>query len=123
MEKAMEYGIGGYHVILTPGRYNSAFYEHSYLAKESGAILASGDDLVVEKDKLYLKTYSGKKARVGAVYRRLDDDALDPIEFNPDSLIGVSNITQVYRSGNVAIKHSIGNGIADETVFITLYLT
>ena len=115
LEKAMEYvNRGGINVILTPGRYNSAFYEHSYLAKESGAILASGDDLVVEKDKLYLKTYSGKKARVGAVYRRLDDDALDPIEFNPDSLIGVSNITQVYRSGNVAIMNSIGNGIADD---------
>ncbi|MDD4506790.1 MAG: circularly permuted type 2 ATP-grasp protein [Sulfurospirillaceae bacterium] len=105
---------GGINVILTPGRYNSAFYEHSYLAKQSGAILATGEDLVVEKDKLYLKTYNGKRAKVGAVYRRLDDDALDPIAFHPDSLIGVPNIAQVYRAGNVALMNSIGNGIADD---------
>jgi uncharacterized circularly permuted ATP-grasp superfamily protein len=115
LEAAMDYvNTGGINVILTPGRYNSAFYEHSYLAKQSGAVLATGEDLVVEKDKLYLKTYSGKKARVGAVYRRLDDEAIDPIEFNPHSLIGVPNITQVYRSGNVALMNSIGNGIADD---------
>lgn len=115
LEAAMDYvNTGGINVILTPGRYNSAFYEHSYLAKESGAILANGEDLVVEKDKVYLKTYNGKKARVGAIYRRLDDDALDPVEFHPDSLIGVSNITQAYRAGNVALMNSIGNGIADD---------
>ena len=105
---------GGLNVILTPGRYNSAFYEHSYLAKESGAILVTGEDLFVEKDTLYLKTFGGKKARVGAVYRRLDDDALDPKAFSPDSLIGVPNITQAYRAGNVALMNSIGNGIADD---------
>lgn len=105
---------GGINVILTPGRFNSAFYEHSYLAKQSGAILATGEDLFVDKDKLYLKTYNGKKSRVGAVYRRLDDEALDPIEFAPDSLIGVPNISQVYRAGNVALLNSIGNGIADD---------
>ncbi len=105
---------GGLNVVLTPGRYNSAFYEHSYLAKQSGAILATGEDLFVEKDKLYLKTFGGKKARVGAVYRRLDDDALDPKAFNPDSLIGVPHITKAYRAGNVALMNSIGNGIADD---------
>jgi len=115
LEKAMDYvNTGGINVILTPGRYNSAYYEHSYLAKQSGAILANGEDLVVEKDKVYLKTYNGKKARVGAIYRRLDDDALDPVEFNPDSLIGVPNITQAYRAGHIALMNSIGNGIADD---------
>lgn len=115
LAKAMDHvNTGGINVILTPGRYNSAFYEHSYLAKQSGAILATGEDLFVEKDTLYLKIYNGKKAKVGSVYRRLDDDALDPIEFNPNSLIGVPNITQVYRSGNVALMNGIGNGIADD---------
>lgn len=115
LAKAMDFvNTGGINVILTPGRYNSAFYEHSYLAKHSGAILATGEDLFVEKETLYLKIYNGKKAKVGSVYRRLDDDALDPIEFNPNSLIGVPNITQVYRSGNVALMNSIGNGIADD---------
>jgi len=115
LEDAMNFvNTGGINVILTPGRYNSAFYEHSYLAKESGAILANGEDLIVEKDKVYLKTYNGRKARVGAIYRRLDDEALDPVEFHPDSLIGVSNITQAYRAGNVALMNSIGNGIADD---------
>ncbi len=105
---------GGLNVILSPGRYNSAFYEHSYLAKQSGAILATGEDLFVEKDTLYLKTFGGKKARVGAVYRRLDDDAIDPKVFSPDSLIGVPNISKAYRAGNVALMNSIGNGIADD---------
>ncbi len=115
LEEAMDFvSTGGINVILTPGRYNSAFYEHSYLAKQSGAILANGEDLFVEKDKVYLKTYNGKKARVGAIYRRLDDEALDPVEFNPDSLIGVPNITQAYRAGNIALMNSIGNGIADD---------
>lgn len=115
LEAAMDYvNTGGINVILTPGRYNSAFYEHSYLAKQSGTVLATGDDLFVEKDKVYLKTYLGKKARVGAIYRRLDDDALDPVEFNADSLIGVPNITQAYRAGNIALMNSIGNGIADD---------
>jgi len=115
LEEAMDFvSTGDINVILTPGRYNSAFYEHSYLAKQSGAILANGEDLFVEKDKVYLKTYNGKKARVGAIYRRLDDEALDPVEFNPDSLIGVPNITQAYRAGNIALMNSIGNGIADD---------
>jgi len=105
---------GGLNVILSPGRYNSAFYEHSYLAKQSGAILATGEDLFVEKDTLYLKTFGGKKARVGAVYRRLDDDAIDPKVFSPDSLIGVPNISKAYRAGNVALMNSIGNGVADD---------
>lgn len=115
LEAAMNHvSTGGINVILTPGRYNSAFYEHSYLAKQSDAVLATGDDLLVENDKVYLKIYNGKKVRVGAIYRRLDDEALDPVEFSPNSLIGIPNISQVYRAGNIALMNSIGNGIADD---------
>lgn len=112
---AMNYvNTGGANVILSPGRYNSAFYEHSYLAKESGAILATGEDLFVQDSVLYLKTYHGKKARVGAMYRRLDDDAIDPKAFSPQSLIGVPSLVDVYKKGNLALMNSIGNGIADD---------
>lgn len=105
---------GGINVVLTPGRYNSAFYEHAYLSNQTGATLAIGSDLEVIGDKLYLKGYNGKKIKVGAIYRRLDDDFLDPLEFNGDSLIGVPGLANVYRSGNLAIINSIGNGIADD---------
>jgi len=105
---------GGINVILTPGRYNSAFYEHAYLANQTKATLAVGSDLEVIGDKLYLKGYRGKKIKVGAIYRRIDDEFLDPLEFNSDSLIGVPGLANVYRSGNVAIINSIGNGIADD---------
>lgn len=115
LKKTMDFvNTGGINVVLTPGRYNSAFYEHSYLAKESGAVFATGEDLFVENNVLYLKTFRGKRARVGAVYRRLDDDALDPKFFHADSLIGVPYITQVYRAGNLGLMNSIGNGIADD---------
>jgi len=115
LNNAMNYvNTGGINVLLTPGRYNSAFYEHSYLAKQSGAVLASGEDLFVDDDKVYLKTFGGKKARVGAIYRRLDDEALDPKAFHADSLIGVPNLTKAYRAGNVALMNSIGNGVADD---------
>ncbi len=104
----------GINIILTPGRYNSAFYEHAYLANKTGAVLAMNSDLEVIGDKLYLKCYSGKKVKVGAMYRRLDDDFLDPLEFNSESLIGIPGLANVYRSGNVAIINAIGNGIADD---------
>lgn len=105
---------GGINVVLTPGRYNSAFYEHAYLAKQTDAILAVGSDLEVRDDKLYLKSFDGKREKVGAMYRRLDDDFLDPLEFKPDSMIGVAGLSNVYRSGNIALINSIGNGIADD---------
>ncbi|MEY3089959.1 MAG: hypothetical protein RL113_275 [Pseudomonadota bacterium] len=105
---------GGINVLLTPGKYNSAFYEHAYLANQTKATLAVSDDLEVIGDKLYLKEYNGKKVKVGAIYRRLDDEFLDPLEFNNESLIGVPGLANVYRSGNVAIINAIGNGIADD---------
>jgi len=105
---------GGLNVILTPGRYNSAYYEHSYLAKITGATLALGEDLVVVNEEVFLCVYNGERKRVGAIYRRLDDDFLDPEEFDAESLIGVPHLASVYRAGNVAIMNSIGNGVADD---------
>jgi len=105
---------GGLNVVLTPGRYNSAYYEHSYLAKITGATLALGEDLVVENNEVFLRVYNGERQRVGAIYRRLDDDFLDPEEFDEESLIGVPHLASAYRAGNVAIMNSIGNGVADD---------
>ncbi len=105
---------GGINVVLTPGRFNSAYYEHSYLAEKSGAHLVRSHELVVENNLLYFKNYDGKKLRVGAVYRRLDDEFIDPKHFNPESLIGVPGIIDAYRSGNVALMNAIGNGVADD---------
>jgi len=105
---------GGLNVVLTPGRYNSAYYEHSYLAKITGATLALGEDLVVENEEVFLRVYNGERKRVGAIYRRLDDDFLDPKEFDEESLIGVPYLASAYRAGNVAIMNSIGNGVADD---------
>ncbi len=105
---------GGISVLLSPGRFNSAFYEHSYLARISGARLVTNADLEVVDRTLYLKGFNGKRIRVGVVYRRLDDDFLDPLVFRGDSLIGVPNLMSVYRAGRVAIVNAVGNGIADD---------
>ena len=115
LKAAMNYvNTGGLNVVLTPGRYNSAYYEHSYLAKITGATLALGEDLFVENDEVFLRAYNGERLRVGAIYRRLDDDFLDPKEFDAESLIGVPHLASAYRAGNVAIMNSIGNGVADD---------
>ncbi len=115
LKKTMDYvNTGGLNVILTPGRFNSAYFEHSYLAEQTGSTLAIGQDLVVEDDVLYFKDYSGKKERVGAVYRRISDDYLDPMNFKPESLIGVPHIYDVFRKGNVALMNVPGNGVADD---------
>lgn len=115
IKDAMDYvNTGGINVLITPGRYNSAFFEHSYLAKNIGAKLVTAQDLLVQNGHLYLKSYNRRLIKVGAVYRRLDDDFLDSVEFRQDSMIGVPNITNVYRNGNVAIMNAIGNGIADD---------
>ncbi|MDP3464944.1 MAG: circularly permuted type 2 ATP-grasp protein [Sulfuricurvum sp.] len=115
LKAAMQYvNTGGLNVVLTPGRYNSAYYEHSYLAKITGATLALGEDLLVENDEVFLRAYNGERLRVGAIYRRLDDDFLDPSEFDAESLIGVPHLASAYRAGNVAIMNSIGNGVADD---------
>ncbi len=104
----------GINVILTPGRYNSAFFEHSYLAEKSGAVLAYPGDLVVEDDFLFYEDISGAKQRVGAVYRRVSDEYMDPLTFEETSVLGVPNIMQIYAKGNVAIVNGIGNGVADD---------
>ncbi|QSZ41923.1 circularly permuted type 2 ATP-grasp protein [Sulfurimonas aquatica] len=112
---AMDYSnTGGINVLLTPGRFNSAYYEHSYLAEKSGALLARPHELVVIDKKVYFKNYNGKKILVGAIYRRLDDDFLDPKFFNPESLIGVPGLIDAYLAGNVALMNAIGNGVADD---------
>jgi uncharacterized circularly permuted ATP-grasp superfamily protein len=105
---------GGHTVILTPGRFNAAYFEHSFLAEQTGAHLASGHELMVENDHLYFIDYSGKKERIGAVYRRISDDYLDPMNFKEESLIGIPHIYDVYRKGNVALLNAPGNGVADD---------
>ncbi|MFI3266409.1 MAG: circularly permuted type 2 ATP-grasp protein [Rikenellaceae bacterium] len=104
----------GLNVILTPGRYNSAFFEHSYFAEKVGAVLAFPGDLVVENDMLYYYGLYNKKQRVGAIYRRISDDYLDPMCFEASSMLGVPNIMQAYAKGNVAIINGLGNGVADD---------
>lgn len=106
--------VGGLSVVLTPGRYNAAYFEHSYLAEKMGVPLVTCNDLEVEGDYLYFKGYAGKKERVGAVYRRISDEYMDPMTFNPESVIGIPNIFDVYRKGNVALMNTPGNGIADD---------
>ncbi len=112
---AMNYvNCGGINIVLSPGRFNAAYYEHSYLADKIGAELVRAHELKVVDKKLYFKNYNGKLVRVGAVYRRLDDDFLDPTFFNPESLIGVPGLVEAYLSKNVAIMNGIGNGVADD---------
>lgn len=115
LKETMDYvNCGGINVILTPGRYNSAYFEHSYLAEKTGAILATYNELVVEKNYLYYKNHIGEKLKVGSLYRRISDEYLDPLTFLPESLIGIPNLISVYRAGNVAIINAPGNGVADD---------
>lgn len=106
--------VGGHTVILTPGRYNAAYFEHSYLAEQTGAHLVNGSELRVVDDKLYYVDFNGKLERVGAVYRRISDEYLDPMNFNPESVIGIPHIYDVFKKGNVALLNAPGNGIADD---------
>ena len=105
---------GGINVILSPGRYNAAFFEHSYLAEKTGAVLTTGKDIVCENDNLYYIDYNGKKQRVGAVYRRISDEYLDPMTFYEESVIGIPHIFEAYRKGNAALLNAPGNGVADD---------
>ncbi|MCD8131389.1 MAG: circularly permuted type 2 ATP-grasp protein [Lachnospiraceae bacterium] len=105
---------GGLSVVMTPGRYNAAYFEHSYLAEQMRVPLVTYSDLEVENDYLYFKGYAGRKERVGAVYRRISDEYMDPMNFNPESVIGVPHIFDVYRKGHVALLNAPGNGIADD---------
>ena len=115
LRNTMDYvNAGGHTVILTPGRYNAAYFEHSFLAERTGAHLVSGAELFVENDHLYYRSASGAKEKVGAVYRRISDEYLDPMNFNPESLIGIPHIYDVFRKGNVALLNAPGNGVADD---------
>ncbi len=102
-------------VVLTPGIYNSAYFEHSYLAQQMGVQLTEGRDLVVNNNKVYTRTTRGLQ-RVDVIYRRVDDDFLDPLVFRPDSKLGVAGLINAYRKGNVALANAIGTGVADDKV-------
>jgi uncharacterized circularly permuted ATP-grasp superfamily protein len=100
-------------VLLSPGTYNSAYFEHIFLAREMGIPLVEGRDLVVENDRVFMKTTGGLE-RVHTIYRRLNDDFLDPEAFRPDSTLGVPGLMRAYRAGNVALANSVGTGVADD---------
>jgi uncharacterized circularly permuted ATP-grasp superfamily protein len=100
-------------VLLTPGVFNSAYYEHSFLADKLGVELVEGRDLFVRDEVCYMRTTQGLK-RVDVIYRRLDDDFLDPLTFRPDSALGVPGLMSVYHSGNVTLANAVGTGIADD---------
>ncbi|WP_350023783.1 circularly permuted type 2 ATP-grasp protein [Pseudomonas protegens] len=100
-------------VVLTPGRFNSAFFEHAFLAREMGVELVEGADLFVRDDRVFMRTTAGPQA-VDVIYRRLDDAFLDPLAFNPDSLLGVPGLLAAYRSGTVVLANAIGTGVADD---------
>lgn len=100
-------------VVLTPGHFNSAYYEHSFLADTMGVELVEAADLVVDDDVVYMQTIAGR-VKVDVIYRRIDDDFLDPLVFRPDSMLGVPGILSAYRAGNVALINAPGNGIADD---------
>lgn len=100
-------------VVLTPGHFNSAYYEHSFLADSMGIELVEAADLIVDDDVVYMQTIAGR-VRVDVVYRRIDDDYLDPLVFRPDSMLGVPGIMAAYRAGNVTLINAPGNGIADD---------
>ncbi len=99
--------------LLTPGIYNSAYYEHSFLADKLGVELVEGRDLIVKNDEVFMRTTEGPK-RVDVIYRRLDDDFLDPLTFRPDSTLGVPGLMSAYMAGNITLANAVGTGIADD---------
>ena len=100
-------------VLLTPGAFNSAYFEHSFLAQQMGVELVEGQDLFVRDDTVYMRTTQGPK-RVDVIYRRLDDDFLDPEVFRPDSMLGVPGLMAAYRAGRVTLANAVGTGVADD---------
>jgi uncharacterized circularly permuted ATP-grasp superfamily protein len=102
-------------VLLTPGIFNAAYFEHSFLAQQMGIQLVQGEDLVIEDCRVWMRTTKGLR-RVDVIYRRIDDDFLDPLAFRHDSLLGVPGIMQAYRAGHVALANAPGNGVADDKV-------
>lgn len=100
-------------VVMTPGMYNSAYFEHAFLAQQMGVELVEGQDLFVNDNAIYMRTTHGPK-RVDVIYRRIDDDFLDPLAFRPDSSLGVPGLLSVYRAGRVTLANAIGTGVADD---------
>jgi uncharacterized circularly permuted ATP-grasp superfamily protein len=100
-------------VVLTPGQYNSAYFEHIYLAQQMGVELVEGRDLFVDEGRVWMRTTRGKQ-QVDVIYRRIDDDFLDPVTFRPDSALGVPGLVGAYREGRVALANAIGTGVADD---------
>jgi uncharacterized circularly permuted ATP-grasp superfamily protein len=100
-------------VVLTPGAYNSAYFEHAFLAQQMGVELVEGQDLSVANNVVYMRTTRGPQ-RVDVIYRRIDDDFLDPLAFRPDSMLGVAGLFAAYRAGNVTLANAIGTGVADD---------
>ena len=99
--------------LLTPGVYNSAYFEHTFLARQMGIPLVEGRDLLVDNHKVYMKTTAGLQ-QLHVIYRRIDDDYLDPLVFRPESALGVPGLMSAYRKGNIAIVNAVGNGVADD---------
>ena len=115
LKAVMDYvNTGGINAIFTPGRMNAAYFEHAYLAEKTGAVLVNTDDVVVQEDYLYFKNYTGSLEKIGALYRRISDDYLDPMTFREDSLIGIPHLMEIYKKGNVALINAPGNGVADD---------
>jgi uncharacterized circularly permuted ATP-grasp superfamily protein len=100
-------------VLLTPGHYNSAYFEHAFLAQQMGIELVEGQDLFVQDETVFMRTTQGPQ-RVDVIYRRIDDDFLDPLAFRPDSMLGVPGLLSAYRAGNVTLANAIGTGVADD---------
>ncbi len=100
-------------VVLTPGQYNSAYFEHAFLAQQMGIDLVDGNDLFVRNDTVFMRTTQGPR-RVDVIYRRIDDDFLDPRAFNKDSMLGVPGLFSAYRAGGVTLANAVGTGIADD---------
>jgi uncharacterized circularly permuted ATP-grasp superfamily protein len=100
-------------VVMTPGMYNSAYFEHAFLAQQMGVELVTGRDLFVDDGLVYMRTTQGQQ-RVDVIYRRIDDDFLDPLVFRADSTLGVPGLMSVYRAGRVTVTNAVGTGIADD---------
>lgn len=100
-------------VLLTPGAYNSAYFEHAFIAQQMGIELVEGQDLFVRNNAVYMRTTEGPK-RVDVIYRRIDDDFIDPLSFRPDSMLGVPGLLSVYRNGGVTLANAVGTGVADD---------
>jgi uncharacterized circularly permuted ATP-grasp superfamily protein len=105
-------------VVLTPGPFNSAYYEHSFLADKIGVELVEASDLLVRDEQVFMRTTHGPK-RVDVIYRRTDDDFIDPLAFRPDSAIGVPGLMNAYRAGKVTLANAVGTGVADDKAVYT----